>query len=94
VVIDSDDILANPEALLKNLCNALSISWDPGMLVWQAGAKTEDGVWAPHWYDAVNKSTGFGPAPGPLPDLTGEQENVLSDALPLYNALWDKRLTA
>jgi hypothetical protein len=31
------------------------------MLAWEAGAKPEDGVWAPHWYHAVHKSTGFAP---------------------------------
>ena len=31
------------------------------MLSWPAGRRETDGVWAPAWYDAVERSTGFGP---------------------------------
>ena len=31
------------------------------MLSWPAGPRDSDGAWAPHWYDAVNASTGFKP---------------------------------
>ncbi|MEQ8558458.1 MAG: HAD family hydrolase [Henriciella sp.] len=69
-VIDSDDILADPPGMLRALCAALGIAYTDAMLSWQAGPKNEDGVWAPHWYDAVWQSTGFGerrPAPLGLP---------------------------
>ncbi len=69
LVIDSDDILRDPEAMLRALCEALGIVWDPVMLAWSSGPKPEDGAWAPHWYDAVWRSTGFGPAPGDLPEI-------------------------
>jgi hypothetical protein len=29
------------------------------MLKWPKGPKSFDGVWAPHWYNAVWESTGF-----------------------------------
>ena len=29
------------------------------MLHWPAGPRDSDGVWAPYWYDAVARSTGF-----------------------------------
>ena len=29
------------------------------MLAWPAGPRASDGIWAPHWYAAVWKSTGF-----------------------------------
>ena len=72
VVIDSDTILTDPAHALKQLCLRLGISWDPGMLSWQKGPLPEDGVWGAHWYDKVNASTGFGSAPGTLPELDGE----------------------
>lgn len=59
-VVDSDDILADPAGMLRALCGALGIDYTDAMLDWPAGPKPEDGVWAPHWYDAVWKSTGFG----------------------------------
>jgi hypothetical protein len=61
-VIDSADILADPASMLEKLCAALDIPWDPAMLQWAPGIRETDGVWAPHWYDAVAGSTGFGPA--------------------------------
>ena len=69
-VIDSDTVLAAPEATLRALCNALAIPFDPAMLSWPPGARNDDGVWAAHWYGSVETSTGFAPprAPRPLPD--------------------------
>jgi len=72
VVIDSDTILANPEAALEALCRGLGVRWYPSMLAWEKGPHPEDGVWGAHWYDKVNASTGFGNPPGVLPELDGE----------------------
>lgn len=71
-VVDSADILGDPEGVLSLLCKALGIDWDPSMLAWERGAHPQDGIWGTHWYDAVNSSTGFGSAPGPLPHLSEE----------------------
>ncbi len=60
-VIDSDAVLANPEKMLNTLCEYLRVPFDRGMLSWPPGARDTDGVWAPHWYERVNQSTGFGP---------------------------------
>ena len=86
-VIDSDRVLADPHAVLARLCSALEIPWDEGMLAWQPGPKPEDGAWAPHWYDAVWKSEGFGDAPGPLPVLDGEDAGIEKEALAIYERL-------
>ncbi|MCH2458060.1 MAG: HAD family hydrolase [Henriciella sp.] len=72
-VVDSDDILEDPAGILRALCGALGIAYTDAMLSWEAGPKPEDGVWAPHWYDAVWQSTGFG-APR-------HEEPALPDAL-------------
>ena len=92
VVIDSDDILANPQAALTRLCAALGIGWTPAMLAWDAGGKPEDGAWAPHWYDAVWRSTGFGPPPGPLPELSDAQADLCAAAMPIYEELTAYRI--
>ena len=60
-MIDSADLLRAPEATLRALCAALDVPFDPAMLAWPAGRRDTDGVWAPHWYDSVSASTGFGP---------------------------------
>lgn len=92
LVVDSDDILRQPEGLLRALCAALKIDWDPAMLSWPSGPKPEDGAWAPHWYDAVWRSTGFGPPPDRLPEVSSEFSDVYERALEIYERLSSGRL--
>ncbi len=68
-VVDSADILRDPAGVLAKLCAALGIPWDPAMLSWAPGRRETDGIWASHWYNAVEASTGFGPPEGGLPEL-------------------------
>ena len=86
-VVDADRILASPEEVLRRLCAAIGLAFDPAMLSWAAGPHAEDGVWAPHWYDAVWKSSGFGDPPGPLPALSGEAARIKKEALASYERL-------
>lgn len=60
-IVDAADILRASASALKALCSALGVSFSPTMLSWPAGPRDSDGVWAPHWYDAVRASTGFRP---------------------------------
>jgi hypothetical protein len=59
IVIDSNEILKDPERLLFNLCGQLNIPFYKEMLRWPQGPKPEDGVWAKYWYSNVHQSTGF-----------------------------------
>ena len=87
VVIDSADIRRDPKGMLKKLCAAIDLPWDPAMLHWPAGGHADDGVWAAHWYGSVHRSTGFAAAEGPLPILSGEQARLADAALPFYEKL-------
>lgn len=87
IVVDSADIRATPCASLSRLCAALHIPFVDSMLHWLSGPKPFDGVWAPHWYNAVHASTGFGDPEGPLPQLSGEMAKLLEEALPYYDRL-------
>jgi len=78
IILDSADILRDPEAYLRALCAALEISWNPGMLKWQAGTRPSDGIWASHWYGRVIETTGFGQAENEGPVL-GEREQAIAD---------------
>ncbi len=92
-VVDADDILDNPRAMLKALCAACGISFDEAMLKWPPGPKPFDGVWAPHWYNAVWKSTGLEPQPRkPVPDLPKELARIADAARPYYEGLNAHRL--
>jgi len=94
IVIDADDILGAPEDMLRKLCNALDLAFQPAMLSWPAGPRPEDGAWSPHWYDAVLRSEGFGPLPGPLPELPADLSAVLDEAMPIYEQLSKHKLAA
>ncbi len=72
VVLDSNEILKDPEGVLKKLCSALGIPYYKTMLSWKAGSKKEDGVWAKYWYENVHQSTGF------------EMQKTSNRALPEY----------
>ena len=87
IVIDSDDIRADPEAALTRLCTALGLAFTRRMLRWPAGGNPADGAWAPHWYAAVHRSTGFAGAEGPLPALGGRYAELVEGAMPLYERL-------
>ena len=60
-VMDADDVLKNPERILRLLCEAVGVEFDKAMLSWPPGLRETDGVWAKHWYDAVARSTSFEP---------------------------------
>jgi hypothetical protein len=86
-VIDADDVLASPEAVLSRLCAACGIGFDKAMLSWPKGPKPFDGVWAPHWYNAVRDSTGFSAAAikdAPLPPAL---QRIADEAQPIYDRL-------
>lgn len=74
-VVEGRDVLADPRGMLGALCAALEIPFSEAMLAWPPGRRQSDGVWAPAWYDAVERSTGFAPPPA---DNTAP---VLGDAL-------------
>ena len=94
-VVDAADLLAAPEPVLRGLCDALSIPFSERMLSWPAGRRATDGVWARHWYDRVERSTGFEPAEAvAAPRLEGRLAELEAQCRPLYEHLHAHRLRA
>lgn len=87
IVVDSHDIRAAPRQTLSALCAALKIPFTEAMLHWPAGPKPFDGVWAPHWYNAVHQSTGLDAPEGPLPALSPDFQALADEAMPYYERL-------
>ena len=58
-VLDSADLLSDPQNCLQDLCTNFGIPFSEKMLSWKAGERKEDGVWAKYWYANVHRSTGF-----------------------------------
>jgi len=86
-VFDAKRILLEPEASLRAMCAAVDVPWDSAMLQWQPGRRATDGVWAPHWYAAVERSSRFEPYRPPTERLDPALEPVLEEARTLYAEL-------
>jgi sulfotransferase family protein len=93
-VIDANDVLTDPEPVLRRLCEALDIPWDRAMLSWDRGRRDTDGPWAPHWYGAVEKSTGFGQPETDTVELPDEARRLADRCRPYYERLAGYRLRA
>jgi hypothetical protein len=91
-VIDAGDFLRDPEGHLRWLCDWLGIDFTDQMLSWPPGPRDSDGVWAPHWYAAVERSTGFEPWRPRRLDLSPHDAAVAQACRPAYDALADVRL--
>jgi hypothetical protein len=91
-VIDAHDVLINPHAVLSALCAALGIPWDIAMLSWPPGRRDTDGPWAPHWYGAVEASTGFGPPETDRVELPADAQRLADRCRPYYERLAAHRL--
>jgi len=91
-VVDSADFLQDPEGHLRWLCDWLGIDFTDRMLSWPPGPRDSDGVWAPHWYDAVLASTGFEPYRAREVELSPHDAAVAEACRPAYEAMRDRRL--
>jgi hypothetical protein len=91
-VIDSSDLLRAPEPMLRALCAALDVAFDPGMLSWPPGARDTDGVWAPYWYDGVRASTGFAEYAPTTTQVSDRLLPLLAECIPHYERLASHRL--
>jgi Sulfotransferase domain len=93
-VLDAGDVLADPRRLLGLLCAAIGIPFSERMLAWPAGPRPSDGVWAPHWYASVWRSTGFRPARPPAAGLPAALQPLADTCEPYYRRLHAHRLGA
>lgn len=93
-VLDSKELLTDPEAVLTRLCRELDLPFDRAMLAWPAGPIPEDGIWAPHWYHNVHRSTGFqayAPKTAPFPDSL---RPLHDECKPYYRRLYAQAIKA
>jgi len=87
IVIDARRLLENPERVLRALCEALELPFEPAMLSWPKGPKPEDGVWAKYWYENVHTSTGFAPYRPKTDPFPEPLKPLLTVCAPLYGQL-------
>jgi hypothetical protein len=87
IVIDSRDILLNPRRTLSIMCHKIGIPFMDEMLNWPSGLRKSDGLWAKHWYQNVEASTGFRPFIERQIQVPYEYSNILNECTDAYNYL-------
>lgn len=91
-VVDAEEFLKAPEAQLRALCAAVAVAFTPRMLSWPSGPRASDGVWAPYWYEAVLRSTGFEPFRPRAAQVPREHQGILEAVMPAFEELHARRL--
>lgn len=92
-IVDSRELLLDPSGVLRQLCDNLEIEYTDKMLSWPAGPREEDGAWAPYWYHAVHKSTGFSRYV-PKTEFPLHLQPLLEECSPWYDKLYRRAIRA
>ncbi len=86
-VVDAKDILLNPRESLTALCKKIGIPFMEEMLHWPSGPRESDGVWAKHWYQNVEASTGFRAYKKTEESIPHQNNQILNECMDDYNYL-------
>jgi hypothetical protein len=94
VVIDSDDLVARPEATMAAYCAAVELPFIPEALTWEPGQRPE---WrrSARWHVEVSASSGFASRErryGHTVETSDELARFAAHHLPFYEALHAQRL--
>ena len=93
MIIDSKDMLMNPKAMLTRMCQRMDVEFSDQMLSWAPGPRDTDGIWARHWYAAVEKSTDFAPYTPKNEPVPRSMLGLLEQCNHVYQTMYDQRLT-
>jgi hypothetical protein len=91
-VVDADDVLKDPERMLRLVCDAIGVEFNQAMLSWPPGLRETDGIWAKHWYDAVARSTSFEPYKPRQGNVPSSLDEVYESCHECYEKLYRHRL--
>lgn len=92
ILVDAEKGSRQPAKCLSQLCAALGLPFQESMLHWPPGPRDTDGIWAKHWYNAVEKSTGFQPYTSKNKPLPDHLRKVYEECLPFYEKLYALRI--
>ena len=87
-VVDARELLLNPRGVLEQLCDAVGLAFDACMLSWPPGPRPEDGVWAPHWYHTIHRTTAFAPYRPKTAAFPASLRPLLEECRPHYEFLY------
>lgn len=93
LVIDANDLLADPPGVLSRFCAAVGIPFDPARpITWAPGKHEGDGAWADVWYQKVYQTTGLGPYTRKETVVPKALEAVVARCQPTYDRIAAHRL--
>ncbi len=92
VIIDSDDLRANPAGTVEAYCDEIGIPFAAEALDWTPGMPDSWEVWE-DWHREAAASEGFQPPPsGPSPTMSPAVARVHDRCRPVYDRLRARRL--
>jgi hypothetical protein len=98
VVIDSDELMASPEAGIKIYCETMGLEFIPQSLTWEAGGEnTRNPTWNTDehgFHDSLKGSTGLQKQKRNYPplDSSADMMRLYESCRPYYDALYEQRL--
>ena len=87
LILDSSDLLKNPEKVLSNWCMTINIKFDKSMLIWEKGNYVTDGIWWKNWYDNVIKTTGFKEYEKKDINIENKYDSIYNESMKYYSFL-------
>ena len=92
IVIDSKNLLLNPQKTLTKICQNIKIPFYGSMLKWEKGGIKEDGIWAKYWYENVHESTKFYHNENKTKIIPEEYKCLVGECNKYYNKLLEYSL--
>ena len=86
-VINSDNILKNPNKLIRALCKDLNIRFTKKMLSWTSGKRDSDGIWSKVWYKNVEQSYTFASFKEDKKNIPKKYMNIYNEAIKYYDEM-------
>ncbi len=87
IVIDSSELLKNPEKVLSDWCKNINIKFDKSMLRWQRGNYVSDGIWWKSWYDNVINTTRFQKYEKKDINIENKYDSIYNESMKYYSFL-------
>jgi len=92
-VIDTNELVMNPETMLRKICEYLDIPFQPQMMEWESGGRKEDMLPGSNWNQNLHQSTGFTTKfEGEKKALPEKLQELYEEAKPYYEYLHERRI--
>ena len=87
IIINTSELLRNPEKVLSAWCMKINIKFDKSMLKWKTGNHENDGIWWKSWYDNVIKTSGFQKYEKKDINIENKYDSIYNESMKYYSFL-------